>query len=128
MKMQHNRVVRFTALLLALALVLPALSSVALAKESKGNVKADITIAGSVWLAGKELKPGVYSFAADGTKVTVSHDGKTIVQVPIQWQDGRPKSGYSAVVLDGNQVKEIRFNGQTRAAVVQQSSTAALQQ
>jgi len=118
--MQHNRTVRITALILALALVLPALSSVALAKESKGNVKTDITIAGSVWLAGKELKAGVYSFAADGTKVTVSRNGKTIAEAPIQWQDGRGKADYSAVVLEGNQVKEIRFSGQTRAAVVQQ--------
>jgi hypothetical protein len=119
-EMQHNRTVRITALILALALVLPALSSVALAKESKGNVKTDITIAGSVWLAGKELKAGVYSFAADGTKVTVSHNGKTIAEAPIQWQDGRGKAEYSAVVVEGNQVKEIRFSGQTRAAIVQQ--------
>jgi hypothetical protein len=118
--MQHNRVVRITALLLALALVLPALTSVALAKESKGNVKTDITIASSVWLAGKELKAGVYSFVADGTKVTVSHDGKMIAEAPIQWQDGTAKSDYSAVVLEGNQVKEIRFSGQARAAIVQQ--------
>lgn len=116
--MQHNRIVRFTALFLALALMLPAVSSLALAKDSKGAVKSEITIANTVWLAGKELKAGQYSFAVDGTKVTVSRDGKTIVEAPIQWQDGKDKSAYSAVVVEGNQVKEIRFSGQTRAAVV----------
>ena len=126
--MLRNRVVRFTALFLALALVLPAVSSIAAAKESKGTVKSDITIANTVWLAGKELKAGDYNFVADGSKLVVSRDGKKIVEVPIQWQDGRAKSSYSAVVTEGNQVKEVRFSGQTRAAVLEQSSPAAGQQ
>jgi len=116
--MQQNSIVRFTALFLALALILPAVSGLALAKDSKGTVKSEFTIASSVWLAGKELKAGQYSVVVDGTKATVSRDGKTIVEAPIQWQDGRAKSRSSAVVIEGNQVKEIRFSGQTRAAVV----------
>jgi len=116
--MQHRSIVRFTALFLALALILPAVSSLALAKDSKGTVKSEIIIASTVWLAGKELKAGQYSVVVDGTKATVSREGKTIVEAPIQWQDGRAKSPSSAVVLEGNQVKEIRFSGQTRAAVV----------
>jgi hypothetical protein len=118
--MTRSHFVRFSALILALALVLPAVTSVALAKEAKGTVKTDVTIASSVWLAGKELKAGNYSILADESKLTVSHDGKLIVEAPIQWQDGRGKAEASSVVVEGNQVKEIRFGGKTRAAVVQQ--------
>jgi len=42
-----------------------------------------------------------------------------IVEAPIQWQDGRGKAEASSVVLEGNKVKEIRFGGKTRAAVLQ---------
>jgi hypothetical protein len=118
--MSRSHFVRFSALILALALVLPAVTSLALAKEAKGTVKTDVTIATSVWLAGKELKAGEYSIVADDSKITVMHDGKTIVEAPIQWQDGRSKADSSAVVVDGNQVKEVRFSGKTRAAVLQQ--------
>jgi hypothetical protein len=118
-KMSRSHFVRFSALILALALVLPAVTSLALAKEAKGTVKTDVTIANSVWLAGKELKAGEYSIVADDAKVTVSHNGKMIVEAPIQWQDGRGKAEASSVVLEGNKVKEIRFGGKTRAAVLQ---------
>src|ERR1700733_13564912 len=105
--MTRSHFVRFSALILALALVLPAVTSLALAKEAKGTVKTDVTIATSVWLAGKELKAGNYSILADESKLTVSHDG-------------RGKAEASSVVVEGNQVKEIRFGGKTSAAVVQQ--------
>ena len=117
--MTRSHFVRFSALILTLALVLPAVTSLALAKEAKGTVKTDVTIANSVWLAGKELKAGEYSIVADDAKVTVSHNGKMIVEAPIQWQDGRGKAEASSVVLEGNKVKEIRFGGKTRAAVLQ---------
>jgi major membrane immunogen (membrane-anchored lipoprotein) len=123
--MIRNRVVRFSALFLALALALPAVSSLAQARESKGNVKTEITIANNVWLGGKELKPGQYNFVADGSKVTVTLDGKKVVEAPIQWQDGKGKFNSSAVVIEGHEVKEIRFGGQTRAAVVQPNADVA---
>jgi len=117
--MSRKNFVRFSALILALALVLPAVTPLAMAKDAKGSVKTDITISTSVWLGGKELKAGEYSFVADDSKVTVSHDGKLVAEAPIQWQDGN-KAASSAVIVDGDHVKEIRFGGKTRAAVIQQ--------
>jgi|SRR5208282_456352 len=118
--MSRNQFVRFSAVLVALALLLPAVSGLALAGEAKGKVKAEISIANDAWLAGKQLKAGEYTFTADENKLTVLKQGKVVAEAPIQWQDATSKYAMNAVVLDGNQVREVRFSGKNRTAIVQQ--------
>ncbi|MFZ0635509.1 MAG: hypothetical protein WA755_16815 [Candidatus Acidiferrales bacterium] len=117
--MSRNQFVRLSALLLTLALMIPVAASLASAKDSKGTAKADIEIVNTVTFGSTELKAGEYSFVADGTKVQAKRNGKVVAEAPIQWQDRKEKSESSSIVLEGNQVKEIRFNGQTRTAIVQ---------
>jgi hypothetical protein len=46
--------------------------------------------------------------------------GKVVAEAPVQWKDGDKKEFATHVVLDGNNIKEIRFAGRTRYIVIQQ--------
>src|ERR1700683_1154224 len=108
-----QRFSRLAAIIAVLIFSIPFISSTSLAKDTKGSMKASIYVSNTVMLGGKELKPGDYQFVADGTNLKVSRDGKVITQATIQWQDGQAKAGNNSLVVEGNQVKEIRFSGKT---------------
>jgi hypothetical protein len=65
-------------------------------------------------LAGKDLKPGTYQVSADGSKMTISRDGKVMAEAPIEWKDGQSKASYTSVVTDGNQITEVHFDGKAK--------------
>ena len=118
--MYRNKIVRLSALLVAMALLLPITSSLANAKESKGGtLRADIEVIGSVMIGSTPLSAGNYAFVADESKLHVTKNGKVVAEASIQWQDGKPKADSSSLVIDNNQIKEVRFGGKTRSAVVQ---------
>ena len=108
----------FFAGLLALALALPAVATPRVAKDGK-TMKATLSLPDPVTIGGKQLKPGDYQVAADGTKVTITQYGKVVAEANAQFVDGTNKQKANAVVLDGDQVKEIRFSGKSRYVVIQ---------
>jgi len=117
--MYRNRIVRLSALFVAMALLLPVTSLIASAKESKGTLRADIQVVGSVMIGSTPLSAGNYAFIADESKLQVTRNGKVVAEASIQWQDGKPKAESSSLVIDNNQIKEVRFGGKTRSAVLQ---------
>lgn len=116
--MYRNRIVRLSALFVAMALLLPVTLTTASAKESKGTLRADIEVVGSVMIGSTPLSAGTYAFVADEGKLHVTRNGKVVAEATIQWQDGKPKSDSSSLVIENNQVKEVRFGGKTRSAVL----------
>ena len=103
--------------LAALALALPVAAKHD-TKDSKTTVKASMVLPTTAVLAGTELKAGDYAVAADDSKVTLSRDGKVVATAAVQWKDEHSKAKYSTIVTDGNQIREIHFNGKTRYAEI----------
>jgi hypothetical protein len=103
--------------LAALALALPVAAKHD-TNDSKSTVKASMDLPTAAVLSGAELKPGSYTVSADESKVTLSRDGKIVATAPVQWKDAPSKAKYSTIVTDGNQIREIHFNGKTRYAEI----------
>ena len=103
--------------LAALALALPVAAKHD-ANDSKSTVKASMDLPNPAILAGTEIKAGSYTVAADDSKVTLSRDGKVVATAAVQWKDAPSKAKYSAIVTEGNQIREIHFNGKTRYAEI----------
>ncbi len=76
-------------------------------KSTVTPVKSDVKLLKPGTLGSTELKAGDYSVTADDTHVKFSKGGKVIAEVPIQWKDESSKARFTAVVVDGNQIKEI---------------------
>jgi hypothetical protein len=114
------------ALLAALALVIPASARENGPKNSKSTVVETMDLLNPATIAGKQLKPGTYEVKADDSKVTLSLNGKVVAEAPVQWKDEQSKAKYSAIVTDGdgNQVKEVHFNGKNRYVEIAASSMA----
>jgi hypothetical protein len=114
------------ALLAALALVIPASARENAPKNSKSTVVETMDLLNPATIAGKQLKPGTYEVKADDSKVTLSLNGKVVAEAPVQWKDEQSKAKYSAIVTDGdgNQVKEVHFNGKNRYVEIAASSMA----
>jgi hypothetical protein len=116
--MSRTLVYRLLTITLALALALPLVAVPGYSRTTTSTaVKSTFTLADPATLGGKTLKPGQYSVIADDSKVTVKQDGKIIAEMPAQWVDGKEKQSRTALVLEGNQIQEIRFGGQTRYVV-----------
>ena len=49
-----------------------------------------------------------------------------VAEAPVQWKDEKGKAKYSAIVTDGegNQVKEVHFNGKMRYVELSSSTTS----
>jgi len=118
--MSERRIAQFAAVAVIVAMLIPALAAPSSAKELKATLKAQISVVNEVTLGGKQLKAGTYWFVGDDTKVQVLSGSKVIAEVPVQWQDTKEKSNSSALVVEGTAVKEIRFSGKTRTAIVQE--------
>jgi hypothetical protein len=118
--MSHRRIAQFAAVAVIVALFLPALAAPARAKDLKATLKAQISVASAVTFGGKQLKAGDYTFIGDETKVQAVYQGKVVAEVPVQWKDGSEKSDASALIIESGTVKEIRFSGKTRTAIVQE--------
>jgi hypothetical protein len=65
-----------------------------------------------------QLAPGDYQFRAkeQGNQVDVLRNGKIIAEVPCHWVQLDKKSDQSSVLLDGNTVTELDFDGSNQAA------------
>jgi hypothetical protein len=105
---------RWLAVLLALAVALPALAGPRPPKDSKSAVKTTVTLSTQSTFGSTSLKPGEYSLVADESKATLSQNGKVVAEANARWMDAPEKFRVTAVVLDNNKVKEIRLGGQSR--------------
>jgi hypothetical protein len=111
---------RLLGVMLVLAMAIPAMAGPRVSKSERATVKSTLTLPSAITIAGKNLKPGVYSVVADESKVKISLDGRVVAEAPIQWADATGKIQQTAVVLDSNnQLKEIRFSGKSRYVVLQ---------
>lgn len=111
--MSHRRMSVVFAVLVALALAIPAMAKHDATNESK-LISTRMDLLNPATLSGKALQPGTYAVTADEAKVTLSLNGKIVAEAPVQWKDESGKARYSAFVTDGSQIREIHFNGKTR--------------
>jgi len=100
-------------------LLLLALTRSANTEPAESAVETSLHFFHAVTLSGKELQPGIYSLMANSSKVMLKRSGKVVAEAPVQWKDGDKKEFATHVVLDGNNIKEIRFVGRTRYIVIQ---------
>lgn len=110
--MTHRGFNLSVALLVVLLFALPLAARDA--AKNGPTTTAQVDILNTVSMAGKQLKPGTYRVSADDSTVTLALDGKVVVEAQIQWKDEAKKPRYSAIVTNGDQVKEIHFNGKMR--------------
>ncbi len=115
--MSRASVTRVITMALVLAMTIPVMGAKVLSKDN-GAVKTSITLSSPVTIGGKQLKAGQYSVIADESSVTFKVDGKVVAEAPAQWQDSSSKFESSGVVLEGNDIREIRFGGKSRYVVI----------
>lgn len=118
--MSRCRLFRLLAMLAIVAILLLALARSANTESVGSAVKSSLHFFHAVTLSGKEVQPGTYSLVANSAKVMLKQSGKLVADAPVQWKDGGRKEFATHVVLDGNNIKEIRFAGRTRYIVIQQ--------
>ena len=112
--MEHRRMNLVVTILAALALVIPIAARADDSKTIKPVSRVAVDLHSAVTLGGKDLKPGSYQVSADGSKMTISRDGKVVAEAPIEWKDGQSKASYTSVVTDGNQITEVHFDGKAK--------------
>ena len=82
-------------------------------------IRSSFTLASPAKLSGAVLKAGEYRISADDTKVTLTANGKVVAEAKVEWRDGTSKASQTSLLIAGDEIKEIRFEGKTRVAVVQ---------
>lgn len=122
--MSRWRLIRLLAML-AVAAILLALARSENTESAQSAVETSLHFFRAVTLSGKELQPGIYSLVANSSKVMLKQSGRVVAEAPVQWKDGDKKEFATHVVLDGNNIKEIRFAGRTRYIVIQLSQLNA---
>ena len=111
---------RLLAILAIAVTLLLALARSANTEDVQSALKATLHFFRAVTLSGTELQPGTYSLVADRSIVTLKQSGKVVAGAQIQWKDADKKELATHVVLDGSNIKEIRFAGTNRYIVILQ--------
>jgi hypothetical protein len=111
-------------ILAALALALTIATHATPAKDAKSTVtpivKTDLRLLSPATLGGTNLQAGEYSVTADDAHARFLKNGKIIAEASVQWKDESAKSRTNAVVVDGNQIKEIHFGGKMKYVEITQ--------
>ena len=81
-------------------------------------IHTSFTLMSTAKLSGTELRAGDYNVNADDTKVTLVFKGKVIAEAKVEWKDGTSKASQTSVLIAGEEIKEIRFEGKTKYAVI----------
>jgi hypothetical protein len=69
-----------------------------------------------------QLAAGDYQITVSGNKIAVVHDHKLVTQANARWESRNEMYGATAIIADSNgQLREIRFEGGTRALVISSS-------
>ena len=109
-RMKNNTFYRIAALLVALAMTVPAF-----AKPFTQTIS--LTQAAKVGKA--SLQAGEYRLLIDGNKATVQKGRNTVAETEGRWEERDQKSQYTSILLGADgQVHEVRFAGQKRVFVL----------
>lgn len=117
--MNRHIVSGFLGAVMALAIAMPALAGSRSTGQAKHELKTTFTLPQPVMIGTQQLKPGVYDVIVKETQATFLKDGKTVAQANIEWKDNSSKPPATSVVLDGAQLKEVRFGGKTQSILVE---------
>jgi hypothetical protein len=119
-KMDRVLTIIFAALTFALSMA----SHATPAKDAKSIVtavvKTDLRLSTPATLGGTNLQSGEYSITVDDTHAKFLKNGKVIAEVSVQWKDESAKPQTTAIVIDGNQIKEIHFGGKMKYVEITQ--------
>jgi hypothetical protein len=108
--MKFNSVVRIVALLVVVALAVPALAK---------PVSRSISLPVQAKIGGTVLDSGTYQFIVDGTTVTVKKGKQVLAQVQGEWERRDRRQDYTSVLLGTNgELQEIRFQGEKKVLVI----------
>jgi hypothetical protein len=122
--MSRSKMNGVLTILAALTLALSITTHAAPAKDAKSTVtpivKTDLRLLSPATLGGTDLKAGEYSVTADDAHAKFSRNGKVIAEASVQWKDESAKAQTTAVVVDGNQIKEIHFGGKMKYVEITQ--------
>jgi hypothetical protein len=122
--MSRSKMNGVLTILAALTLALSIATHAAPAKDAKSTVtpivKTDLRLLSPATLGGTDLKAGEYSVTADDTHAKFLKNGKVIAEASIQWKDESAKAQTTAIVVDGNQIKEIHFGGKMKYVEITQ--------
>jgi hypothetical protein len=110
--------VRFLAALAVLAFLLPVTAGIAVAKDSSNFIKTEVELLNPATLNGIQLRAGTYELTADGSKLTLSKNGKVVAMAAMTWKEDGSKSPSTSVVVTDNAVQEIHFSGKTRYVAI----------
>ena len=122
--MSRSKMNGVLTVLAALTLALSIATHAAPAKDAKSTVtpivKTDLRLLSPATLGGTDLKAGEYSVTADDTHAKFLRNGKVIAEASVQWKDESAKAQNTAVIVDGNQIKEIHFGGKMKYVEITQ--------
>ena len=102
--------------------VLLGFASIALAVASAAS-SYKVTFYQPVTIHGKQFEPGDYKLELKGDNMAILKQGKTETETPVKVETAAHKFSRSSVLINGNQVQEIRLGG-TETRVVFDSGNA----
>ena len=107
--MKSNSIYRIAALLVALAMTVPAFA--------KPFTKT-ISISQAAKVGKASLQAGEYQLSIDGNKATVQKGKNTVAESEGRWEERDSKSEYTSILVGNDgQVREVRFAGQKKVFV-----------
>lgn len=118
--MTRNKVCHGFALMLLLAVALPAIAAPKNTNVPAGKVlaRATFTLYENRSLGGTTLQAGEYNVLATDSQISFLHNGKIVAQASIQWKDMEHAQD-NTILADTGAIKEVYFRGKKRSAVVQ---------
>lgn len=118
--MTRSKVCRAFGFMLLLALALPAVAAPKNTNVPAGKVlvRATFTLYETRSLGGATLQPGEYDVRATDSQISFLRGGKIVAQASIEWKD-MEQAHDNTIFADAGTIKEVRFRGKKRSAVVQ---------
>ncbi|HTW65916.1 MAG TPA: hypothetical protein VME17_14925 [Bryobacteraceae bacterium] len=103
--------------------VLLGFATVALAIASAAS-SYKVTFFQPVLINGTQLKPGDYKLELKGDNTAVLKQGKLTTEAPVKVETADKKFSHSSVLINGDQVQEIRLGGTETRVVFETSDNA----
>lgn len=75
---------------------------------------------GATTIGGTQLKEGDYELKVkdNAKELQVTHEGKVVTEVPVEWIQLPNKSADTQVVMNGGKIVEVDFGGKTQAVKI----------
>jgi hypothetical protein len=103
--------------------VLLGFATIALAVASAAS-SYKVTFYQPVMINGTQLDPGDYRLELKGDNTAVLKQGKMTTEAPVKVETASRKFSRSSVLINGNQVQEIRLGGTETRVVFETSGNA----